>query len=775
MVNFGTKAETLALLEGKLEHGKVLPQLRISVAQWKAAGCNFDRLDENTSDWIDGTLIVRSSGKAEDSFKESLAGHFLSVAGVVGQSELNAAIETVIASFCDDNPDDQVFIQPMLEGVRVSGVAFTRDANSASHYYIVNYDDKSGATDSVTDGRSNDLHTFYCAKAAKCRPEGWLGDLLDLLDELERSFSHDALDVEFAVDHAGELVLLQVRQLILKEELEVSAPALESVLSQLEQRVKSLSAPHPYLRGKRSVFGVMPDWNPAEIIGIRPRPLALSLYKELVTDNIWAYQRGNYGYRNLRSFPLLISFAGQPFIDVRVSFNSFIPADIDEELAERLVNYYVDRLVAHPNYHDKVEFEIIYSCYTPDLPERLEILKEYGFSSADRERFADSLRTLTNRIIGDKEGIWHQDIIKLEELERRQRTMLESELPLVEKIYWLLEDCKRYGTLPFAGLARAAFIAVQLLHSFVAVGVFSEDEREKFMSSLQTVSSGLAQDLSVMGRETFLDKYGHLRPGTYNVLSPRYDEKPDIYFDWSNRPLGGDPPNGFMVSIETLNRIEALLIEHRLEHDVLSLFNFIKGAIEGREYAKFMFSRSLSDAIRLITDLGETHGFDKQAVSFVDIDVIKKLYTYGDDTVEMLRRSIDQGHDSYRITEIVNLPPLIVEGGDVWSFSLPKCTPNFVTLRSVCARVVDENAPHDQLVGKILMIPSADPGYDWVFSHGIGGLVTMFGGANSHMAIRAAELEVPAVIGAGETLYAQWRNAGSLSIDCAARQVKILR
>ena len=105
----------------------------------------------------------------------------------------------------------------------------------------------------------------------------------------------------------------------------ISISRQEQVLGQIEEKVNSLSKPHPYLLGKRSVFGVMPDWNPAEIIGIRPKPLALSLYKELITDSIWAYQRDNYGYRNLRSFPLLVSFSGVPFIDVRVSFNSFIP------------------------------------------------------------------------------------------------------------------------------------------------------------------------------------------------------------------------------------------------------------------------------------------------------------------------------------------------------------------------------------------------------------------------------------------------------------------
>ena len=92
----------------------------------------------------------------------------------------------------------------------------------------------------------------------------------------------------------------------------------------------------------------MPDWNPAEIIGVRPRPLALSRYRQLITDSIWAYQRDNYGYRNLRSFPLLTSFASQPYIDVRVSFNSFIPRDLPAKLAELLVNHYIARLCETP-------------------------------------------------------------------------------------------------------------------------------------------------------------------------------------------------------------------------------------------------------------------------------------------------------------------------------------------------------------------------------------------------------------------------------------------
>lgn len=84
----------------------------------------------------------------------------------------------------------------------------------------------------------------------------------------------------------------------------------------------------------------MTDWNPAEMMGVYPKPLALSLYREIITGSVWAYQRDNYGYRNLRSFPLMIEFGGIPYIDVRVSFNSFVPAELEEELSDKLVNYY---------------------------------------------------------------------------------------------------------------------------------------------------------------------------------------------------------------------------------------------------------------------------------------------------------------------------------------------------------------------------------------------------------------------------------------------------
>jgi phosphohistidine swiveling domain-containing protein len=79
------------------------------------------------------------------------------------------------------------------------------------------------------------------------------------------------------------------------------------------------------------------------------------------------------------------------------------------------------------------------------------------------------------------------------------------------------------------------------------------------------------------------------------------------------------------------------------------------------------------------------------------------------------------------------------------------------------------------LEGKIALIPQADPGYDWLFGRGIAGLITLYGGANSHMAIRAAEFGLPAAIGVGESRYASWSRAQVLELDAGNQRVQVIR
>lgn len=769
-VAFGTKAETLEALAPRLRTANTLPQVRFSVAEWRTAREGVLRAIAREG-WGAAPLIVRSSARCEDAATSSQAGRYDSVLGVVGPAAQARAIEQVVASFGAAAADDQFFVQPMLERVAMAGVAFSRRPGGGDPYYIVNYDTRSGRTDRVTAGTGDDLDTFYCLKSRSDACPAALAPVIALVAELEGLLGCDALDVEFAVGGDGRLYLLQVRRLLIERSARLPDAQVDAVLADVARKVELLSRPHPYLHGSRAIFGVMPDWNPAEIVGLRPRPLSLSLYRELITDAVWAYQRDNYGYQNLRSFPLLVSFHGLPYIDVRVSFNSFVPRDLPAELAGRLVNYYIESLLAQPQLHDKVEFEIIFSCYTFDLPQRIRTLSSHGFSQSDLGELTTALRRLTNRIIHAETALWRRDRMKIDVLARRLPTIYGAKIDKISRIYWLLEDCKRYGTLPFAGLARAGFIAVQLLHSFVAAGVLDASDQATFMASVDTVGSRIGRDFVRLPKAEFLARYGHLRPGTYDILSPRYDEAPDLYFDWSRERAAAPERPRFALSIEQLRHLEQLIKEHQLDIDVLSLMEFIKAGIEGREYAKFVFTRSLSDALSLIRQLGEDYGLSAEDCAFLDYRVIPTLYSESGSVRETLLESIAHGRERHALTRQLALPPLIASPEDVFAFHLPRSAPNFITRKSVTAAVASIDDPPETFAGRILFVPSADPGFDWIFTRGIAGFVTQFGGANSHMAIRASELGIPAVIGAGETLYQRWQTAQTLCLDCVNQQV----
>ncbi len=770
-VRFASKAETLESLASQLQGARILPQVRFSVAQWRS--------DQNgvfallaTMPWGGEQLIVRSSACSEDSATGSAAGRYESVPNVRGESALTAAVERVIASFEDGGGYDQVFVQPMLSDVSMAGVAFTRDPNGGAPYFVINYDDTSQTTNVVTSGAAGELKTFY---GLRTRPETApqpLVPVVALLGELEKLLASDALDIEFAIDSHGELYLLQVRPLIITTDSSApQADAFERAVNQIATKIDLLSRPHPYLHGDRSVFGVMPDWNPAEIIGLRPKPLALSLYQELITDSIWAYQRHNYGYKNLRSFPLMVSFHGLPYIDIRVCFNSFLPRDVEGPLADKLVNYYIDRLLAQPDLHDKVEFEIVFSCHTFDFAERAAILGRHGFSNDEIASLSEALRRLTNLVVG-KEGLWRRDCEKIAILEQRLGTVRDAKLDKVSRIYWLIEDCKRYGTLPFAGLARAGFIAVQLLRSLVAKGVLDESEYSVFLANLETVGSRIGHDFAALQKSEFLKRYGHLRPGTYDILSKRYDEAPDLYFDWTASRTPEPEVPRFALSVAQLRHIERLLKEHQLDHDVLGLIDFIKAGIEGREFAKFIFTRSLSDTLMLIGQLGQDHGIPLEDCAFLDFTVIRDLYHGSGDVAARLRECCAENKRRYALTQDIILPPLITSSDEVYGFHLPPSQPNFITQKSTTAAIASITDPPESFAGKVLFIPSADPGFDWIFTRGISGFVTQFGGVNSHMAIRAGELGIPAVIGAGQALFERWGAAKRIHLDCGGRQVQ---
>ncbi|AJS57199.1 PEP/pyruvate-binding domain-containing protein [Paenibacillus sp. IHBB 10380] len=769
MLNFSTKAETLKQVEGKVVKSKVLSQYCFTVRMLETQPDFI--IDSINSQFANHLLIVRSSALTEDSINSSQAGKFMSVFNVSTENVIEAATE-VAETFVDGCLENQIFVQPMLTNIIMSGVIFTIDPNTGGNYYVINYDN-TGSTDLITSGKGVDTNISYIFHHKKSG-EKRLDRLVEAAEEMVELFNHKSIDIEFAFNQDEELFLLQARPLVLKipiADYEEQRKALERVESFIQRDMKI----KPYVSGKRTIYGVMPDWNPAEIIGIRPKMLAQTLYRRLVTNGVWAYQRNNYGYKNLRSFPLMVDLCGLPYIDTRTSFNSFIPKDTDELLSGKLVDYYLDRLAATPDKHDKIEFDIVLSCYTFDLPDKIQALGAHGFTKLEQKALQHSLHKMTNNIINMKNGLWIEDSQKINTLKARHKIVMDSDLDLISKIYWLLEDCARYGTLPFAGLARAGFIAVSLLNSLVSIGVLSDQDCRNYIASLETVSSNLGSDWNNLSFSEFIKEYGHLRPGTYDITSERYDMIPDFYFGSHRQSARVKEKQSFTLEIDQYSAIQKEMNKHGIEGDVLSFFGFIKASIEGREYAKFIFSRSLSDCLELIAKLGSEYGFSREEIAHMDCNIIDQLYSSADDIHAVIAKSIAIGKEKYAEKLSLTMPPVILSYEDIYSFSLPSGTPNFVTLNEVSGDVCSDDFRREAISNKILLIPAADPGYDWIFSCNILGFITAYGGVNSHMAIRSGELGIPAVIGVGEKMFLKYQQSKTLHINCANKKIEILQ
>ena len=112
----------------------------------------------------------------------------------------------------------------------------------------------------------------------------------------------------------------------------------------------------------------------------------------------------------------------------------------------------------------------------------------------------------------------------LKELDIRFHKINNSKMYMIDKIYWFIEDCKRFGTYPFAGFARCGFVAISFLKSMIENNIITSNEKDLFLKSITNITSYLQKDLYSLSKKKFIDKYGHIRPNTYDINSLNYKE-----------------------------------------------------------------------------------------------------------------------------------------------------------------------------------------------------------------------------------------------------------
>jgi phosphohistidine swiveling domain-containing protein len=216
---------------------------------------------------------------------------------------------------------------------------------------------------------------------------------------------------------------------------------------------------------------------------------------------------------------------------------------------------------------------------------------------------------------------------------------------------------------------------------------------------------------------------------------------------------------------------------------VLSSVQFLDYVVTSATYrdrAKFMFSSLLSDILEAIACAGSLMGLGRAEMALLRIeqivgsrgnDAVVRRPGYWQELVEQSRR-LEAGHEG------LVFPAVLMHEDDLLYVPAGATSPNFVTSGVVQAPVVQlDGRLHSvgtDIDGCIAMVEAADPGYDWMFSRGISGLITRYGGMASHMAIRCHEMRIPAVIGCGDTMYEKLQRARVVRIDAGSRTVQIV-
>jgi hypothetical protein len=349
----------------------------------------------------------------------------------------------------------------------------------------------------------------------------------------------------------------------------------------------------------------------------------------------------------------------------------------------------------------------------------------------------------------------------------------------------MLEDARRIGIPAFSHLARNAFAAVSLLRSLASAGVMGSDDVDRFLGSVRTVPSAMQDDALRVDRgetswEDFVATYGHLRPGSYDITSPCYASAPMEFLgpmldgsEADRRPAAGEP-----WSSDVRASIDAALAESGLGVGVDAFERFLRAAVEGREFAKFCFTRNLGAALEALADFGAALGVGREELAHVRIASLFALRgAQPAEAASALPALAREGREEAAVAQAVCLPALLLSEEDLSGYEQRAAVANFIGGRRACADAVCISgtiSPSVGLAGKIVLIVNADPGYDWLFSRDIAGLVTMYGGVNSHMAIRAGEFQLPAAIGVGELLFERLRRARTIDLDCGSRQIRVV-
>lgn len=731
------KGATLLHLAPLLRHSRVPPGQLLGRRAWQQEreAC----LQRLRAEFAGAVVAVRSSRADEDALQQSQAGRYRSLLDVPAGdgAALAAAIDAVFASYGPCRADDELFVQRMA-AARLCAVAATHAVEDGADYYAFSL--AAGTrTDAVTRGDAA-VDTVYIAHGAPVPVQPDLALLHRALLELREHCGPQPLEAELVI--AGDdVLLLQARPLLLRRAPASAAPRRDA----LARAAATLAQSSPTCAGELRVLALMPDWNTAELLGSQPRPLALSLFRHAIGARAWHGARRLLGYRRLCGVPLLQPLAGRPYIDVRASANSLLPP-LPHDQAAALADAWQQRLLDHPQLHDKYEFEIAQTCVDFDFARQWQQRYAGLLAPAALAGYRERLRRITARCIAPL--TLQQALAALNGLAQR---------PPADQLA-NRRTCARAG-LVFALIARLAFVFEALLRSAAARGALSAERLLQLQRSSHGITRAfLRQDAAARGG------YGFLRAGTFEITTPRLAQLELVGVVPTH---SAQAPLPFVATPAEQAALAALLRESGYGLTTEQLLAGYARTREAREKSKYFLSQQVSLLLEQLAQAGAAQGLDRETLSWLELPASAEFLP--DQAAAAAATRAVHAADA-----LLRLPLVLDPRSSLQQVHIAAGTPTFIGRERATAplcRVDAASAPAAVPAGAILAIASADPGYDWIFTRAPAGLITAYGGPNSHMAIRCAELGIPAVLGLGLERWQRLARASHLSLDAQAQLI----
>ncbi|EQC52067.1 PEP/pyruvate-binding domain-containing protein [Bacteriovorax sp. DB6_IX] len=706
------------------------------------------------------SLAIRSSATGEDSKENSFAGQNSTFLYVDNDQDLKYAIENCFDSIHKESSKAyrkhflgssevipmNVVIQRMIDP-SYAGVYFTKDPRGKFSTWMIEYID--GVGEDLVSGKRTPTILSESQKKSEHLSESQIDQIIAFANEVEKKYQ-DEFDIEWAIDKAGKVYLLQARPITAKSSLSNLKQVADKEISRLEKE-----------HTEETVWDgqTFAEWTVAPTV----------LTTELWANSFKADQAfdkalktlGYLGFEKGRRDSLLDTVFGKSYINLNKL----------GELYFGPIPYSIEPI---PRPHLKFHFSKVSARVIFNTPKTLFRMLKVGLSINTQrktmiEEATKELVAMSTKLKRPNDPTLYQDWSD-KKLDKR-----------IAKECYLFHE--RTLVWPYV-LISLTETTIQTMISLLK-SIYPEEQANDMIKRWS--GSGINSETYEMGhyfkkacakpemRPLFLERYGHRGPGELDLSAMRWAEiGEDSFYDMSLEDYEKSKKNHSFIDVEK----EIDEMKTFKKSIVLEEWQILKGLLELREKWKMALLKPYSHIRYLLLEKSSRLGLeDKNDIFWLKLEEIEH---FEDSMLKLIqeRKEEAQLFKSFNFSTVTSLKEIkdVISGDN--EVSSDSFSGEGISSGIVKGEIVVINNPSEWKNIKwpqnpIVVAQSTDPGWTPVFTKA-SGIIVERGGVLSHCAIVAREMGIPAVSGINQC-HLRFKGGENVWIDGNSGTVKFVQ